>query len=218
MRPAFSAVCLGLLLAVSPWAPAWADTFQMVSDTLVYDPETDMIRAEGNVRITGENLNASAKRAEATADGTRMRLVGGVDASWEKGRREILCDELQSEMEGDSRRIVAENVRRFVDEEMNVILRADHARGLMREGVFLNLEARGNIKADMTTADGRPTTVTAHRADYEKQKDVLVFSGDARAVQPGRTLIADRLIYRLETGRIEAEGNPRITVEMERES
>ncbi len=218
MRPAFPAFCLGLLLAFFLWTPVSAETFELVSDTLIYDPETDMIRAEGNVRVTGENLNASAQRGEATADGVVMRLFGEVDASWEKGRRKILCDELQSETEGDSRRIMAENVRRFVDDEMNVTLKADRVRGLMREGVFFNLEARGNVKADTTTTDGRPTTVTADAADYDKQEGVLVFFGDAMAVQPGRTLTAERLIYRLETGRIEAEGKPRIVVETERES
>jgi lipopolysaccharide export system protein LptA len=47
---------------------------------------------------------------------------------------------------------------------------------------------------------------------------MLTFYGEAKAVQPGRVLTADRLIYRLETGRIEAEGNPRIIVEMEQAS
>ncbi|MGC9372935.1 MAG: LPS export ABC transporter periplasmic protein LptC [Thermovirgaceae bacterium] len=218
MRPAFPAVCLGLLLAVFLWAPASAETFEMVSDTLVYDPETDMIRAEGNVKITGDNMNAAGQRGEATADGAVMRLSGGVDASWEKGRRKILCDELQSETEGESRRITALNVRRLEDTGMNVVLSADTVTGLMKKGVFIDLEARGKVVADTTAADGRPTKLTARAADYDRAKGVMVFSGDARAVQRGRTLEAERLIYRLETGRIEAEGNPRITVEMEQES
>ncbi|MFP4482671.1 MAG: LptA/OstA family protein [Thermovirgaceae bacterium] len=218
MRPSFPAVCLGLLIVFFLWAPASGETYEMVSDTLEYDPETDMIRAEGNVKITGENMNAMAQRGEATADGIVMKLYGEVDASWENGRRKILCDELESETEGDSRRIRAENVRRFEDADMDVVLRADNVRGLMKEGVFINLEARGNVKADTTTADGRPTTVTSRAADYDKTRGVLVFFGDARAVQPGRTLTADRLIYSIETGRIEAEGNPRILVEMEQES
>lgn len=218
MRPAFPAVCLGLLLVFFFWAPASAETFEMVSDTLVYDPDTDMIRAEGNVKITGESMNASASRGEATADGTVMRLFGDVDASWENGRRKILCDELESEMLNGRRRVRAEQVHRFEDAEMDVVLQADSVRGLLEEGVFVTLEARGNVKADTTTTDGRPVTVTSRAADYDKTKGTLMFYGEAKAVQPGRVLTADRLIYRLETGRIEAEGNPRIIVEMEQES
>jgi lipopolysaccharide export system protein LptA len=60
--------------------------------------------------------------------------------------------------------------------------------------------------------------VTSRAADYDKNKGMLTFYGEAKAVQPGRVLTADRLIYRLETGRIEAEGNPRIIVEMEQAS
>lgn len=218
MRPAFPAVCLGLLFVFFLWAPVSAETFEMVSDTLVYDPETGLIRAEGNVRITGDGINASARRGEATADGVLMRLFGDVDASWENGRRKILCDELESETEGENRRIRASSVKRFEDAEMDVILRADSVDGLMKEGVFVNLKARGNVRADTTTADGRPTTVTSRAADYDKTKGMLTFYGEAKAVQPGRVLTADRLIYRLETGRIEAEGNPRIIVEMEQAS
>jgi lipopolysaccharide export system protein LptA len=218
MRPAFSAVCLGLLLVFFFWVPASAETFEMVSDSLVYDPDTDMIRAEGNVKITGESMNASARRGEATADGTVMRLFGDVDASWENGSRKILCDELESEMLDGRRRVRAEQVHRFEDAEMDVVLKADGVRGLLEEGVFVTLEARGNVKADTTTADGRPTTVTSSAADYDKTRGILMFYGAAKAVQPGRVLTADRLIYRLETGRIEAEGNPRIIVEMEQES
>ena len=218
MKRTFAVAFLSLSLALFLAFSVSAETFEMVSDTLVYDPGADMIRAEGNVKITGQDMEAVSKRGEASVDGTFMRLSGDVDAFWEGGLRKIRCDEMESETKGDDRRILAKNVKRFEDAEMNVVLRADEVRGLLREGVFVTLEARGNVKADTTTSDGRPTTVTSKRADYNKPAGTLVFYGEAKAVQPGRTLTADRIIYRLESGRIEAEGNPRIVVEMESES
>jgi len=109
----------------------------MVSDTLVYDPGADMIRAEGNVKITGQDMEAVSKRGEASVDGTFMRLSGDVDAFWEGGLRKIRCDEMESETKDDDRRILAKNVKRFEDAEMNVVLRADEVRG--PSGLLLEL-------------------------------------------------------------------------------
>lgn len=218
MRRGFPAAFLGLLLAAFLAVSAGAETFEMVSDTLVYDPASGTISAEGNVKVTGDGMSATASRGEAAADGTVLKLSGGVDASWEGGRRTIRCQELETETAGGSRKIRGEKVSRFEDAGLDVVLRADTVRGLLENGVFANLEARGNVKADTTASDGKPATITSQRAVYGDAAGTIVFSGGARAVQPGRTITADMIIYRVDTGRIEAEGSPRIVVEMEQES
>lgn len=55
--------------------------------------------------------------------------------------------------------------------------------------------------------DGTPMTSRAAQVDYDLRSEVVVFSGDVSIQQPRGTLSGDRIVYNLQTGRVEGGGD-----------
>ena len=62
--------------------------------------------------------------------------------------------------------------------------------------------------------DGTPMTSRAAQVDYDLRSEVVVFSGDVSIEQPRGTLSGDRIVYNLQTGRVEGGGEGRGRVHM----
>ncbi len=110
--------------------------------------------------------------------------------------------------------MTATRVNRFHDPVRNVVMRGDLMKGTVRDGVFTDLEAAGNVVADAVVSGGGPTRITGRKAVYSRSKDTLVFSGDALATQEGRRITADTFVIHLQSGKIEAVGNPQMVVDL----
>ena len=54
--------------------------------------------------------------------------------------------------------------------------------------------------------DGTPLTAHAAKIDYNLRSEVVVFTGDVRIEQPRGTLRGERVVYNLQTGRVESGG------------
>lgn len=54
--------------------------------------------------------------------------------------------------------------------------------------------------------DGTPMTARAANVDYNLRTEVVVFTGDVRIEQPRGTLSGERVVYNLQTGRVEGGG------------
>jgi lipopolysaccharide export system protein LptA len=60
--------------------------------------------------------------------------------------------------------------------------------------------------------DGTPMSARAAKVDYNLRTEVVVFTGDVRIQQPRGTMNGERIVYNLQTGRVESggEGNGRV--------
>jgi lipopolysaccharide export system protein LptA len=60
--------------------------------------------------------------------------------------------------------------------------------------------------------DGTPMTARAGRVDYNLRTEVVVFTGNVQIQQPRGSMSGERVVYNLQTGRVESggEGNGRV--------
>jgi lipopolysaccharide export system protein LptA len=60
--------------------------------------------------------------------------------------------------------------------------------------------------------DGTPMTARAAKVDYNLRTEVVVFTGNVRIEQPRGSMSGERVVYNLQTGRVESggEGNGRV--------
>jgi lipopolysaccharide export system protein LptA len=60
--------------------------------------------------------------------------------------------------------------------------------------------------------DGTPMTAHASRVDYNLRTEVVVFTGNVEIQQPRGTMSGERVVYNLQSGRVESggEGNGRV--------
>lgn len=54
--------------------------------------------------------------------------------------------------------------------------------------------------------DGTPMTAYAAKIDYNLRTEVVVFTGDVRIEQPRGSMSGERVVYNLQTGRVESGG------------
>jgi lipopolysaccharide transport protein LptA len=82
----------GILLA-GPEAGC-ASQVKLTADTLTFDPETRLVRAEGNVRLERQGLELSAGSAEGDTGGDRFRAWSSVKARWSGQKIDLSADEV----------------------------------------------------------------------------------------------------------------------------
>lgn len=203
-----------ILLVIIAAAATGAEQMRLTSDTLEYDPEKGVVIASGNVRVTGRGAEITSLEGEFDSAGLRSLFRGKVFARWDEGSLTMDCEELQLEELPRGQNMTATRVNRFHDPVWNVVMRGDLMKGTVRDGVFTDLEAAGNVVADAVVSGGGPTRITGRKAVYSRSKDTLVFSGDALATQEGRRITADTFVIHLQSGKIEAVGNPQMVVDL----
>ena len=78
------------------------------------------------------------------------------------------------------------------------------------------LTGTGSAKIHVQSKSGRTkeTTIECEKLVYSVGGNVVTATGNARAVQDGRRISAQTLIYHPDTGRLEAKGTPRISVDL----
>lgn len=99
------------------------------------------------------------------------------------------------------------NARRVEDRSMGIAFGAGAMEGLIRDGVLVSMTAKSKV-----WIEGRPNrtgdvvSLNGDKAIYSEERGSVVLSGNVRAVQKGRTLTSDSLVYFPEQNRVEALG------------
>jgi lipopolysaccharide export system protein LptA len=212
IRAAFAVPVAVLFLAAT--VVAAAEQMRLTSDTLQYDPSRGAVVASGNVKVVGRGAEITSDEGEFDSQGTRSWFRKSVLALWPGGDLSMNCDELVVEDGPRGQKITARRVTRFHDPVRNVTMRADVMEGTVAGGVFTDYVARSNVVADAVASGGEPTRVSGQRLRYSKSRGTLELSGEATAIQKDRRITADTLIFYLQSGKIEAVGNPRMVVDL----
>ena len=110
--------------------------------------------------------------------------------------------------EGDGRtKVWMTNVRRVEDRSMGIAFGADSVEGMLREGVLVSMTAKSKVWIEgRPNRSGDAVSLRGDRAIYSEERGSVVLSGNVRAVQKGRTLTSDSLVYFPDQNRVEALG------------
>ena len=99
------------------------------------------------------------------------------------------------------------NVRRLEDRSKGIAFGAGSVEGLLQEGVLVSMTARSQVWIEgRPNSAGDAVSLRGDRAIYSEDRGSVVLSGNVRAVQKGRTLTSDSLVYFPDQNRVEAIG------------
>ncbi len=173
---------------------------------LTYRARDAWLLASGDVSISsgGDRLKAEMIKYRL-GDSVAYEARGDVSILWEG--RNLEAD--SAWREGDDFR--ARNVRRFEDPKERVSLVAPTVVGRAEKGVLVEVTAEGGIVVEVAGRDGKPVRIRGAKGIYSIAKGSVVVTGNASAVQAGRTVSAQSLVMNLVTRRIEALGKPQLT-------
>ena len=214
MKNKASLTFLAAALLLAATVATGAEQMRLTSDTLQYDPSGGVVFASGNVKVVGRGAEITSDEGEFDPSGMRSLFRDNVRALWPEGKLTMNCDEMVVEEVPRGQKIIARKVTRFHDAIRKVTLRADLVEGFVDGGVFTEFEARGSVVADAVAPDGEPIRVTGKRSRYNGERQTLEFTGGAVGLQKNRRISADSFAVHLESGKIEAVGNPRMEVDL----
>ncbi len=99
------------------------------------------------------------------------------------------------------------NVRRVEDRSRGIAFGAGSVEGLIREGVLVSMTAKSKVWIEgRPNSAGDAVSLRGDKAVYSEERGSVVLSGNVRAVQKGRTLTSDSLVYFPDQNRVEALG------------
>lgn len=203
-----------LILLFAASVPALAEQMKLTSDTLDYDPSTGIVKAAGDVKVLGRGAEITSRFGEFDAGGKRSHLWDAVVVNWTEGAMTMECADLVILEEPGGQHLTARSVKKFKDSVRKITMRSSLMVGSLRGKEFSDLVATGDVVADAVLSGGESTRMTGSKAVYSKSRDTLIFSGSASATQKNRKITAETFIIHIESGRIEAIGNPRMVVDL----
>ena len=90
---------------------------------------------------------------------------------------------------------------------MGIAFGAGAMEGLIRDGVLVSMTAKSKVWIEgRPNRTGDAVSLNGDKAIYSEERGSVVLSGNVRAVQKGRTLTSDSLVYFPEQNRVEALG------------
>jgi lipopolysaccharide export system protein LptA len=196
----------------------------------------------GNVRgsfsaesldIACESLNLSSvggstarRRITASGDVVLTRRADRLSAesvTWEMGRNSYKASGgvtgtlggyyIDSDLAArNGNQFWAHNLRRYEDRRRNIRLSAAKASGLMQGDAIVELVADGGVSMNMPDSQGLMSTVTGDKGVYSVARGTIVITGNATVTQGARKLRASSIVYHLNSGRVEAIGQPTLVI------
>ncbi len=165
------------------------------------------VTAAGGVKLTRGSDKLAAKSVVWVVDSDRYKATGSVLASFDS--HFIDADEAAR----DGEKFWARGIRKYEERSKQFSMSAERANGLMKKGDVVELTATGSLVLKMADDKGKVTKVTGDKGIFSKARGTLVVTGNATAVQEGRSLTADSVVYWLESKKIEALGNAKMILE-----
>jgi lipopolysaccharide assembly outer membrane protein LptD (OstA) len=211
---------------------------RLSADRMRFDSQTGDFLATGNVLIQAGGLVVAAPRGVGNARNKEVYFSEGIVASgdWRgdwidltAGTIELHFDQplactAEGEVRGDVGKISidadklymkgpdisARNVRRLEDREAGIAFGADDVAGTLMDGVLTALTAKKKVWLQGRPGQGGDMAdIRGDMAVYSVERGSVVLSGNVRAVQKGRTLTAQSLVYFPASNRVEAIGGVR---------
>ena len=90
---------------------------------------------------------------------------------------------------------------------------ASRADGILKSDEVVEMTARGGVIITMPDKDGIMTRATGGKGIYSTTRGTVVLSGGATINQTGRVLNSEEIVYFLDTGHMDAHGNPSLIFE-----
>jgi lipopolysaccharide export system protein LptA len=229
------AVALALVFPAPAPALEAPGEARLSADRMRFDFRNGDFLADGNVVIESDGLVIRAARGRGNVNDKEVRFEEGIAASgvWrgegvnitagsielffaqtptciadggvsgDVGKLSVDADKLY--MKGPD--LAARNVRLLEDREMDVSFGAGSVNGTLLNGVLTNLTAEKDVwLRGRPNSAGDAVDIRGDKAVYSQERGSVVLSGNVRAVQKGRTLAAQSLVYFPENNRIDAIG------------
>ena len=236
---------------------AMPDEAQLSADRLRFDSQSGDFLATGNVTIQADGLTVYAPRGTGNVKHKAIRFGEGIVASgdWQGDWIDLAAGSIElffaqtptyiaeGGVKGDIGKISVDadkfymkgaaisalNVRRLEDREADIAFGADSVQGTLLEGVLTSLTAERSVwLRGRPNAVGDTVDIRANTAVYSVERGSVVLNGNVRAVQGGRVLTSQSLVYFPGDNRVDAIGgldlkgsggaNPaRITIDLNQE-
>ncbi|MDY3868212.1 MAG: LptA/OstA family protein [Pyramidobacter sp.] len=190
----------------------------ITSDFARANSKTQKARMWQNVKGFGTHLGeklsfaCDALDSDFSVKDGDYTLQGGVDAVF--GSRHLVAD--IARLRG--RQFYARPVTKFEDVQRKLILSCDSLVGNYDAQGLRQFTGNGNVYVKQINVKNEVTEIWGDKLIYSREKGTLTATGNARAVQKGRRITAKGLVYHVNTGRLEAQGTPRITVDLSQSS
>ncbi|MDR1979806.1 MAG: hypothetical protein LBQ42_13805 [Synergistaceae bacterium] len=230
---------------------------QLSADRMRFDSQSGDFLATGNVTIQADGLTVHAPRGAGNVRNKEVRFAEGIVASgdWQGEWIDLAAGSIalffaqtptyiaENGVKGDVGRISVDadklymkgadisalNVRHLEDRESDIAFGAESVRGTLSDGVLTSLTAERNVwLRGRPNAVGDTVDIRGDTAVYSVERGSVVLSGNVRAVQGGRVLTSQSLVYFPGDNRIDAIGGvdlkgkggmtpARITIDLSRE-
>lgn len=239
-----SILVIFLTLFVMGSSPCLGMDVRLTADNMHFDTKTGLLQGNGNVTLKRESLVIVSDKCEGDYKGNSARMWDNVKASgeWNQQSLEFSCKELKAqfnspesvamvgtvsgrfgdrflecyevEMIGD--RFIATKVKKFQDKSEGLSLSCNRIKGLVLKENLHEFEAEGKVSIEIVNQrDKSVTKISGGKAVYSKDRGSIIMSGGAFAVQKGRKVTAQNIIFYPATSKIEAKGKPSISFEVE---
>jgi lipopolysaccharide export system protein LptA len=172
-------------------------------------PARRRIISSGDVVLTRKGDRLSARVVEWEMGSSNYKAAGAVLGKFTA--YSVDADEVSRE----GSRFSALNLRKYEDLRQKVTISASKAEGLLnKNNEIVELTSNGSVLLTMTDSGGEMTRITGDRGVFSVDRGTIVVSGNSRVVQKGRSLVAESIVYHMDTRRVEAIGRPSMMMEM----
>jgi lipopolysaccharide export system protein LptA len=208
---------------------------QLSADRMRFDSQSGDFLATGNVVIRVDGLTVRAPRGTGSVETKEVHFTEGIAASgdWrgdsvdltagsislyfaqtptyiaEDGVKgsvgDIFVDADKFYMKGPD--ISAKGVRRLENRPLDIVFGAESLQGVISGGELRTLTAQNKVwLRGRPGATGETVDIRGDTAVYSVERGSVVLSGNVRAVQKGRTLTSQSMVYFPAFNRLEAIG------------
>lgn len=174
--------------------------------------DTRTLTAKGSATLTKRAEKISADSITWQSSGDRYAAFGSVLGDFET--YSVDADAVSR----DARIFSASAVRKFYEKARKITMSANNADGVIVNERISELVATGNVVITAPDKNGDMTRVTGGKGVYSQGDSTVIVTGAATITQTGRKLNSERIVYYIDTGHIDATGNPALTFETERKN
>ena len=235
MRKFIVLLSIFLLTAGVGTAVELPDEARLSADRMRFDSKSGDFLATGNVVIKADGMTVHAPRGTGNVQRKEVHFTEGIVASgdWQgdwvdfkagsitllfgdqllyiadKGVKgdigKITVDADKLSMKGTE--LNAVNVRRLEDREAGIAFGADDIQGTLEDGILKTLTAKNKVwLRGRPNQGGEMVDIRGDTAVYSVERGSVVLSGNVKAVQKGRTLTSQSIVYFPANNRVEAIG------------